>query len=398
MPKSKKAPSLTYYAPRQCGRVRINKKDHYITGVPFGSPECMQEYARLLAEHWIDSIGTSTARVPDSRKVWPSVDDLIARYMTKHVPTFYVDRDGKPSDRQYHIRIALRPLHELYGNTPVNEFGSKRFKLVREKMIADGTKEGTGYTRGYVNNHVSIIKNLFRWGVEEELVPVEVHQALLAVQQLRKGREVRVREYGKIPPVAKEIVDATLPHLPPQLATMATLQLHTAMRPDEVTIMRKCDIDFSDEVWTYVPQAHKTEHHDLSRKIYLGPACQAELAPWLDRPDDTYLFSPREVVAALRARRRKTPSQKPEKFKYDRSPRECYDDETYCRAVKRGCLRAEVPVWTPNQLRHTAATFIRETYGLEAAKIILGHHSAVTTEIYAEKDAKIAKNIMREIG
>lgn len=179
---------------------------------------------------------------------------------------------------------------------------------------------------------------------------------------------------------------------------MVLLQLHTAMRPDEVTIIRLCDIDQSDEVWTYIPHTHKTEHYDHTRAVYLGPACQAILRPWLDRPDDVYLFSPREVVAAARAKRRKVPSTAPEKFKYDRAPREHYDDESYCRAIKKACQRAGVPNWTPNQLRHTAATYIRETYGLEAAKIILGHQSAVTTEIYAEKDAKIAKNIMKKIG
>lgn len=114
--------------------------------------------------------------------------------MTTYVPRFYVDRNGKPSDRQHYVRAAFRPLHELYGNTPVNEFGSKRLKVVREKMLQNGVEETGGYTRGYVNSLVPIIKNLFRWGVEEELVPVEVHQALLAVQQIRKGRDDRVRK------------------------------------------------------------------------------------------------------------------------------------------------------------------------------------------------------------
>ena len=398
MSKIKKAPSLTYYAPRNCGRVRIHGKDHYITGVAYGSPECMQEYTRLIAEYWVELPDQNTARLSYAQKSWLSVDDLIARFMLKHVPSFYVDRDGSPSERQYYIRAALRYLHALYGNTSVAEFGSKRLKMVREHIIRSGVEENEGYTRGYVNSLISIIKNLFRWGVEEELVPVEVHQALLAVQQIRKGREIRVRECRKIPPVPKNIVDATLAKLAPQLVTMVLLQLHTAMRPDEVTIMRKCDIDFSDDVWTYAPRGHKTEHHGLSRPVYLGPKCQAFLEPWLDRPEDAYLFSPREVVAATRARRRKSPKSGPEKLNYKSGPREHYDDETYCRAVKRGCERAGVQKWTPNQLRHTAATYIRETYGLEAAKIILGHQSAVTTEIYAERDAKVAKNIMKEIG
>ncbi|MBQ2849213.1 MAG: site-specific integrase, partial [Thermoguttaceae bacterium] len=47
-----------------------------------------------------------------------------------------------------------------------------------------------------------------------------------------------------------------------------------------------------------------------------------------------------------------------------------------------------VPSWSPNQLRHAAATEIREKLGLEVARIVLGHSSTSTTEIYAEIAAR----------
>jgi hypothetical protein len=49
-------------------------------------------------------------------------------------------------------------------------------------------------------------------------------------------------------------------------------------------------------------------------------------------------------------------------------------------------------------LRHNAATAIRRKYGLEAAKLILGHQSMATTEIYAEKDLAKAIDIVQELG
>lgn len=401
-PKKSVAPSYRFHKARNCAIVRIHGEDYYLG--EYGSSASKQLYAQLIAEKWAggstDEIEQNTAHLPASRKVWPSIDELIASYMTKHVAHFHVDRNGNPSERQYHVKLALRPLHDIYGHTPVNEFGSKRLKVVREQMILAGLEEKPGgYSRQYVNDHVAIIKNFFRWGVEEELVPVEIHQSLLAVQQLRKGREGRVRDQKKVPPVAREIVEATLPYLMPQLVTMVKLQLYTAMRPDEVTIMRLSDIDQTGEIWVYTPHGHKTEHHGLSRPVYLGPKCQELLQPWLDRPADAYFFSPREVVAATRAKRRKKSSKGPEKLNYQRAPRVCYDDETYCRAVKRACVRAGVAKWTPNQLRHTRSTEIRSKYNLEAAKIILGHQSTVTTETYyAEKDMQIAINIMKEIG
>lgn len=396
MPRKSNPPAYRHQKSRNLAVVRIHGKDYYLG--EYGSAESKQLYAQLIAEKWADLSEQSTARLPLSRKVWPQIDDLIAQFMTKFVVNYYIDRDGKPSERQYHIRLALRPLHELYGSTPIDQFGSKRLKLVRERIIQMGIEEQGGYSRRYVNDHVAIIKNFVRWCVEEELAPADCSNYLAAVQQLRKGRDKRVKENEKVMPIAKEVVKATLPFLAPQLATMVQLQLHTAMRPDEVTIMRLCDIDQSGDIWMFVPQAHKREHHELPRPIFLGPRSQQLMQPWLDRPGQAYLFSPQEVVAASLARRRKSDKNTPAKFNYRNAPRDCYDDETYCRAVKRACKRAGVPTWTPNRLRHTAATYIRETYGLEAAKIILGHQSAVTTEIYAEKDAKIAMNIMKEIG
>jgi site-specific recombinase XerD len=60
--------------------------------------------------------------------------------------------------------------------------------------------------------------------------------------------------------------------------------------------------------------------------------------------------------------------------------------------------RLRVPRWSPLQLRHTAATAIRARYGVEAAKVVLGHTMVETTQIYAERDLGKAQDIMREIG
>jgi site-specific recombinase XerC len=68
-------------------------------------------------------------------------------------------------------------------------------------------------------------------------------------------------------------------------------------------------------------------------------------------------------------------------------------------AVLRACRRAKVPAWTPNQLRHTRATQIRQAFGsLEAAKAVLGHADTRVTEIYAERDLALAAEVMRQMG
>jgi site-specific recombinase XerD len=54
--------------------------------------------------------------------------------------------------------------------------------------------------------------------------------------------------------------------------------------------------------------------------------------------------------------------------------------------------------WHPHQLRHNSATTIRKEYGIELARIILGHSTAFTTEIYAEMDRLQAVEVIAKIG
>ena len=79
---------------------------------------------------------------------------------------------------------------------------------------------------------------MFKWAVEEELVPVTVYQSLKAVAALRKGRTKEVLESRKIKPVPEEHILPVLKELPGQVAAMVQVQRLAGMRPDEVTIMR----------------------------------------------------------------------------------------------------------------------------------------------------------------
>jgi integrase len=60
--------------------------------------------------------------------------------------------------------------------------------------------------------------------------------------------------------------------------------------------------------------------------------------------------------------------------------------------------KKKIPHWHPHQLRHNAATRIRKEYGLDAARVVLGHRSAAVSELYAEIDATKAGEIMVRDG
>ncbi len=50
------------------------------------------------------------------------------------------------------------------------------------------------------------------------------------------------------------------------------------------------------------------------------------------------------------------------------------------------------------RVRHNAATELRREFGLEAARIILGHNSTAITEIYAEKEEREAIEAIMKVG
>ena len=213
------------------------------------------------------------------------------------MPTAYYVKNGKPTTEPVNIRLALRPLRQLYGHTLAREFGPLRLKTVRQAFI------DSGLCRSEVNKRVRHVLRAFKWAVGDEMVPPSVHHGLKAVQGLRRGR-ADVRESEPIRPVPDAFVDAIAPHVSRQVWAMVELQRLSGMRPGEVCSMRSIDVDMSGRIWVYTPESHKTEHHGRERRIYLGPKAQATLRPWLRAELTAYLFSPAEAEAERRAEQR----------------------------------------------------------------------------------------------
>ena len=86
------------------------------------------------------------------------------------------------------------PLKELYGSTMAAKFGPENLKLVRQQMV------DSGHSRRYVNDNVNRIRRMFKWAVENELIPVTTYQTLATVSGLRKGRS-EARDTRPVRPV-----------------------------------------------------------------------------------------------------------------------------------------------------------------------------------------------------
>ena len=388
--------------------VTIHGQDHYLG--PWNTAASKTEYDRLVGE-WI-AAGRPLHPIGSAFDV--SVAELCRKYW-QFAKGYYV-KNGKPTATQYGIKMTIKMLRTNYGPTRASLFGPLALKALQQSMISDGM------SRRYINDHADRIRRIFKWAVGEELVPPSVHQALTAVPGLRKGRTA-ARETKPIAPVSDAVIDRMLDHLTPVVADMVRFQRFTGCRPGEGCIIRPCDVDRSDDIWEFRPVEHKTEHQDRDRVVFIGPRAQEILRPYLLRGTEEYCFSPAESERErlqLRHERRKIPigyGNRPEsnrKRRPKRSATMCYTPGSYRRAIHRACERAFPPPkdmpkekhrewhkeqrWSPNQVRHTAATEIRRKFGLEAAQVALGHAYADVTQIYAERDNAAAANVMRQIG
>lgn len=377
----------------------------------YGNAASRQEYSRVLAE-W-EARGRRLPDAPGATEL--TMAELIARYW-QHVEEYYRHADGTPTGEVQAMRYALRPLNYLQGATLVAEFGPSALKAVRELMVHGYEHPKYGpqkpHCRIRVNGQVKRIRRMFKWGVENDLVPVAVHQALCAVAPLKRGRTQAI-ESEPVQPVSRAVVEETLPILRPMLGDMVLLQLETGMRPGELVVLRGCDIDMTGAVWLYRPSTHKTEHHGHERIIPIGPKGQDIIRRRLKPSVEAFLFSPADNMAEFRAwqrQQRKTkvqPSQKDRRKKQpQRKPGERYTSQSYGRAIAQAIRRhnkkkpevEQIPHWHPHQLRHLRALELKREAGLDVARAVLGHRSPILTEHYATLDIAKASAIMAKLG
>lgn len=397
-----------YCRHKQSGQayVRLNGQFHYLGR--WRSTESKTAYRRLVAEY-IAAGGVPPAQPSDDL----TVAEIVIRHW-KHVTAYYRKHDRQTSTVEW-IRAALKPVRELYGDQPAASFGPLALKAVRQTMLDSGR-----LNRTTINKRISLIVRMFKWAVENQLIGPTIYEALKAVESLKQGR-CSAPEPRVVPPVDDAVVEATLPKLQPTVAAMVQLQRLTGARPEEVCTIRPIDVDTSGELWEFIPASHKTEHCGRRRVIYLGPKAQDVLRPFLLRRKTSFCFAPEDSIRRLARLRREnrqtpmTPSQlerKP-KQKGKRRPGQKYTAASYRRAIVRavekvnrdrsknagdGAAVVPLPQWAPNQLRHTAGTVIRRDFGLEAAQVTLGHAKADVTQVYAERDAALAMDVMRKIG
>ena len=414
MPRTPKTPQYLHHKARNTAKVIIDGQVIYLG--PYNSKESLDRYDELIRA-WRARQDVDRFRL--------TVAELAVLYVERHALTHY-RKGGQSTSELKCIQLALRHLVKVHGKTRVLDFGPVALKQVRQAMV------DAGYQRKSINRHIGRIRRAFKWGVAEQLFPVATLTALETVDGLLAGR-CDAPEGEPVRAISQAAIDAVEPYVSRPVWGAIRVQLLTGMRPGEVLAMRGCDLNMSGEIWEYTVTGHKTVHHGKTRTVFIGPKAQIVIREFLTTDLQAYLFRPAEGRGEYLSQ-----FDDPEQ---DTQAGERYSGISYLVAIRRACERAfgmpdelrKIPpanqskklktpdarkaflskrkrllraaaewrrahVWSPNQLRHSAATIIRREAGLEVARCVLGHSSAVTSEIYAEADHHRARQIMAQVG
>lgn len=378
----------------------------------WGTREAQAEYDRLIAE-WISGGRKLLVGVSGPLTVG-ELCDAYARYAAE---TFI--KAGRPTSTMHKVNRAVYLLERAgFADHTASHFTPPDLRHFQHWLARHPSQR---WTRSTINEYVRTVIAMFRWAVGEGWLEETVHRALEAIGPLRKGRAIPgaskpLRDPRRVQPVDEAAYKAARARMRPMLAAMVEFHRATGMRPGALLAMRGRDVkptsDKSVMAYNVPPEAYKLDHLDemdeSDRIVYIGPRAWKIVKPWLPSDPDDFVWSPRRSEMERRAQRRaerETPmydSHQPELRKKRRGSidrvGDRYSVDTYRRAITRACEAAGVEPWSPNQLRHTAATEIADRLTLDSARVVLGHHDIKTTMRYAKPREKKAIKAVKRIG
>lgn len=365
-----------YNCDKGLARTTVNGKRVYLG--KFDSPESRERYQQILAD-WEAAHSERSKAAPVTLTV-----SRLAFLFLKHAELEYV-RDGKPTGETANFRQALKALNNMFHGVPVIDFGPKKLKMLQQRMV-DG-----GYAQQTINSALRRIRQVFDWGVSEEIVPGRIAQDLHTVAGLRAGRTKAAAPKSK-GPVPLDDIAAIKPFVTRPVSGMIEFMLLSGCRPSEAIALKWSEIDNSGDVWFYRPGHHKTTHRGKNRLIAIGPKCQQVLNGLREMSRSDFVFDP-QVGFDEYSRKAFGDKAKTRKVGV------CYTKHGLNSSVRVACDRAGVARWSPGQLRKTRATEARQQSDLETAQQILGHSSKQTTErFYANVDLSRAAANARQFG
>lgn len=199
-----KIPKYRKHSSRDLGFVEFNGHRTYFPG-RHNSQESNAAYREFLAKNC--SVKADPAAKPEPSGL--TIVSLSAAFLA----ALYEQENGNKRGIFGVYKWALKPFVAQHGHELAADFGPLALKRWRDKL-AEAEK-----SRSYIGNCLSAIKQTFKWGVSEELIPAAVWHALQSVPGLKPGKS-KALEQRKKKPVPWSFLELVLPEASPCLQAM----------------------------------------------------------------------------------------------------------------------------------------------------------------------------------
>ncbi len=372
-----KIPKL--YIDRSRNRAFCKVDGKFLVMGPADSAESQEAYGRLIASlargETIEA--AKATRTAPGKPTSITLNDLMLRFRTEEVPRYSVDE-------QWCFKSVIRIVRELFGATPLDQFGPLKLRIIRDGMIAKG------WSRTTVNKQVMRLRLIINWGISWELVSQTVADSLKTIKSLEAGEtaapESRVRR-------AVSEADLTLVRsklCKPVYQDLFDLMLLCGARSGELLSLTTGDIDRSGELWRVELRHHKTSHKGKDRTLFFNATAQLILRKYLKADPSESLFGIGRMRfgKAVKCACEVAFGMPKELRRKNLTP----EQRVQAKAWRRQ------HVFTPHWLRHTVATKLADDVGTEAAQRLLGHASKAMTEHYSRSAEKQAQEAAKRLG
>lgn len=347
-----KIPSYSHHKASGQARVYINRKPVYLGA--YGSEQSRIRYAEIISKLASGVPLDSFASKGEPPETCLTINEFCLAFL-RHAVEYY-SKDRRPNAEVDCLKSAIRPLVNLFGENPADKLTPLMMKAVREKYIE------AGWSRGFCNRSVNRIRHIWKWGVENGMISVTTLHALQAISPLKAGK-CAAPDYKKREAIPTEDIEAVRLQLSQRDRDALDLLLLTGARPSELLRLDASKINRAGDVWSVELTDHKNAHRGKTRTLYFGPKAQEILNRY---PSTGKLLNIRR--------------------------------DSFSSIIKLACQKAKVSPFVPYQLRHTKATELRDTIGIEAAQATLGHSQPNMTARYSSKLDKLAAQVALQTG
>jgi integrase len=340
----KKIPQKRVHRGKGQDYVRDPRTGRQILLGPTGTVESQQAYTAWIASY-VREVGIS-AEI--ASRPTGSFEGLLARYL-EECSRIYLNAAGLLTQSYGNcLTVARNYLTGLVGRE-ISSITRADIVAIQRGMIAKGL------TAKATREYMGIVKRLIKFGEQEGLIDPHHALTLRSIPDLRPTEGARSKQ---VQPIPIKHAFAIYRELNERWRAIFAFHLFTGQRAETALRAKFEEIDTSTVPWKYSPVMHKNTWRGKPLTILIGPRARAAIRPYMSASG--MLWPGRHMNISL------------DKQKSTKVPR-CRD--AYKRAIESACQRAGLPHYTPQQIRHTSATFLVGKLVPESIiGAILGHH------------------------